>query len=189
MKSNEKYKNQSNSDESYPRLEQIRKSGICKRYDHLKRTGLSPRECLEETATFARVSPRETKNILEAKIQRTGKKRSAFAKYFEKIDSIADELKRKKAFNLKVFDITLKELLKDRKLNKAEKQELKRHIDNQIEESKNWPIVPEGIKEENCPSALQDMIKTYTEESETKPVDDIIEYFELNQNKDNKAKT
>ena len=66
---------------------------------------------------------------------------------------------------------------------------LKEYLDESVERNQKDAIEPVGTKEESNPSTLQDMIKNYTEESETKPVDDIIEYFELDQNNGNKSKT
>jgi len=89
--------------------EKIRQAGICKHYEWLKDRGLSPKECLEKTAEFARISEKEASGILTDNIQPTGRKTSSVSKYLAEIE------------NGRNYEKTLCDIEKDPKLNDEEK--------------------------------------------------------------------
>lgn len=69
-------------------LERIRQAGICNFYEKMKIKRHSPKQCLELTARFARNSERHTEDLLQGKIQTSGKKISPFSLYLKKIGEI-----------------------------------------------------------------------------------------------------
>lgn len=67
-------------------LEEVRQGGICNHYDSLKAVGLPARECLEETAKFARIRKRHAADLLADQIQPTGNKPNALYDHLGEIE-------------------------------------------------------------------------------------------------------
>jgi len=104
--------------------EKIRQAGICKHYEWLKDRGLSPKECLEKTAEFARISEKEASGILTDNIQPTGRKTSSVSKYLAEIE------------NGRNYEKTLCDIEKDPKLNDEEKGALTSELVRKSQEVK-----------------------------------------------------
>jgi len=141
-------------------LEKIRQAGICRRYEQLKKQGLSPRECLKKTADFARISERHAKGILKDQKQPTGRKTSSVSEYLEKIEMAESALK--KAYNQKTdqtYEEILREIQHDPNLNEEEKRALQSALDSSKQETKklsssqNTPLKKPQFK------SLADIIK------------------------------
>jgi hypothetical protein len=101
----------------------------------LEAQGFSARDCLKETADFARISIRQAKGILTGNIQTTGKKTDSFSKYLEEIEIVEfpninkNEVKR-------TYPEIRRAIGKDIDLNDDEKQALKSEIKNRIKHAK-----------------------------------------------------
>ena len=116
-------------------LEQIRQAGICKRYNKLKDQGLTARDCLKETADFARISKKQVKGILTGHIQPTGEKENSFRKYLKEIEDVKWDLARTGSIKKgRTFPDIKREIERDTKLNGEEKKALKSDIENSIKE-------------------------------------------------------
>jgi hypothetical protein len=117
-------------------LEKIRQAGICRHYEQLRDQGLSPRECLKETADFARISERHAYGILTDQKQPTGRKTSSVSEYLGKIEEAA--IKSNKAENQKgdqIFEEISREIQNDPNLNEEEKRALKAELDSRRQET------------------------------------------------------
>lgn len=118
-------------------LEKIRQAGICRHYEQLRDQGLSPKECLEKTAEFARISEKQASGILTDKKQPTGKKTSSFSEYLVEIEMTAAVLKR--SGNCKErpnYEEIRRAVEKDAKLNDEEKSALASELDSRSQEAK-----------------------------------------------------
>ena len=142
-------------------LEKIRQAGICKHYLQLQSQGLSPRDCLEKTAVFARVSERQTKGILTGNIQPTGKKTSTFSKYFEKIEMV-ESGSQITGYNIEkqTFEQIKSAIEKNPKLNDKEKRELVAVIDRRSQKMKKLKQIQNSPTKESKFNSLAQAIKS-----------------------------
>ncbi len=112
-------------------LEKIRQAGICRYYKRMKNKGLSPSDCLKETAKFARISEIQTKGILTGNVQSTGKKVSPLFKYLEEIErieaaiDISGNLKKVRSLE-QIYD----DIRKDNNLKDDERQILESQLEH-----------------------------------------------------------
>jgi len=114
----------SHKDNTAINIEKIRQAGICKHYEWLKDQGLSPKECLEKTAEFARISEKQASGILTDNIQPTGRKTSSVSEYLAEIENSPD------------YEQTRCAIEKDPKLNDEEKRALTSELVRNRQEAK-----------------------------------------------------
>jgi len=113
-------------------LDKIRQAGICSHYENLKIQGLPARDCLKETAEFARISEKQAKGILSGNIQSTGKKKS-FSEYLIEIGKSKNELVRTGSNkDERPLPKIQRGINRDSKLNDDEKQILTAEIKQSI---------------------------------------------------------
>jgi len=143
-------------------LEKIRQTGICRHYEQLRDQGLSPKECLEKTAEFARISEKQASGIMTDKKQPTGKKTSMFSEYLVEIEMTAAVLKRSgNCTERRNYEQIRCAIEKDPKLNDEEKSALASELDYRSQEAKeltcakNIPIPKPQFK------SLVDAIKDF----------------------------
>ena len=166
-------------------LEKIRQAGICRHYEQLRGQGLSPKECLEKTADFARISERHAKGILTGNIQPTGKKTSSFSKYLEEIEMVEFELPiTGNSTTRRNYEQICRTIEKDTSLNEEEKQALKSEIDRRIQEAEerthNQSTPVEESQVRSLPDALESLVTENKSTAKPQPesLDDAIKKFE-----------
>jgi len=166
-------------------LEKIRQAGICRHYEQLKDRGLSPKECLEKTADFAKISERQAKGILTGNIQPTGKKTNSFSKYLEEIEKVEFELPiTGKKIKRRTYPEIRNAIENDPKLNDKEKQELESEIDRRIQEAEerthdqSTPVEESQVR--SLPDALESLVTENKSTAKPQPesLDDDIKKFE-----------
>jgi hypothetical protein len=166
-------------------LEKIRQTGICSHYEQLRGQGLSPKECLEKTADFAKISERHAKGILTGNIQPTGKKTNSFSKYLEEIEKVEFELPiTGKKIKRRTYPEIRNAIENDPKLNDEEKQALKSEIDRRIQEAEERTHTQNTPIEEPQFNSLAEAISSFDTEEQTtvkpqpKSLDDAIKKFD-----------
>ena len=148
-------------------LEKIRQAGICRHYEQLRGRGLSPEECLEKTAEFARISEKQAKGILTGNIQITGKKTISVSDYLEEIEEVEFELPITRS-NIKrrSYPEIRRAIEKDPKLNDEEKQALESEIDRRIQEAEERTPAQNTPIEEPQFDSLAEAINSFDTEDE-----------------------
>lgn len=162
-------------------LDKIRQAGICRHYDQMRKEGFSAQECLNRAKVFARLkSYRSTNDILRGSIQPTGQKTTSFIEHLKKLEIAELSYKHKNENEvIRSLNEIRDEIIKDKKLNDKERAALTDYIDSSRFKDKNESHSPEKSRNDQDNTSLVDLIKNHQEKSESYPVDDIIEYFEL----------
>ena len=116
-------------------LEEVRQGGICNYYDSLKANRLSPRDCLKNTAEYARITERHAADLLGDQIQPTGNKPNVLYDHLEEIEKFEMD-SEKTGVNCKEAFRILKKINRDSELDADEKKELKSALKIFIKEFK-----------------------------------------------------
>ncbi len=166
-------------------LEKIRQAGICRHYEQLRGQGLSPNECLEKTAEFARISERQAKGKLTGNIQPTGKKTSTYSKYLEEIEKAEFELPKTGSNKKRRSYPEIRNAIEnDPKLNKEENRSLKSEIDRRIKEAEKRTHTHSSLIEEPQFNSLAEALNSLDTKDETtkkpqpKTLEDAIKKFD-----------
>jgi len=127
-------------------LEKIRQAGICNHYAQLRQKGLSPDECLHQTARFVGIDTknsnkiRHLRNLIEGKIQPTGKKPEAphfFSDILRQIEKVRfNPGEMDSAAILEILKKINRAVMQKKNLDEGEKKFLVAEIDASIQEVK-----------------------------------------------------
>jgi hypothetical protein len=149
-------------------FEQIRQAGICKRYEQLKDQDLSPKECLEKTTEFARISEKQAYGILTGKKQPPRKKTSSFSKYLEEIELSTIALKNSgNCKGRRNYEEIRRAIEKDAKLNDEEKRALASEIDNMSKKVARLRSCQKDTTEASKVKSLLEAIEQFGKEKNT----------------------
>jgi hypothetical protein len=151
-------------------IEKIRQAGVSRYYEKLRDQGISPRDCLNKTAEFARISQRQAKDLLIGNIQPTGKKTSLFLEYLEKIEMIEFELP---IYGNNTERQALEQIRcaieKDSKLNDGEKRALESEINSKILKIEKPKQIQNSHTKEPQFNSLAQAIKSSESSDESTP--------------------
>jgi hypothetical protein len=141
-------------------LEEVRQGGICSYYDFLKANGLSPRDCLKNTAEYARISERHAADLLGDQIQPTGNKPNALYDHLEEIEKFEMD-SEKTGINCKEAIRILKKIRRDSELDADEKKALGSTLVKFLKEFKPKSNQNSAPVEEPTHSSLSERIREF----------------------------